>query len=604
MTERLPAAWSVGVGGLLAAALVALGGARLHWVDRTYGSYTRCAGCLDTGVLGHDLALAAALFLLIAVATLTTRRGLRLPLAALAGLLVAAYAIDVVVFRLLSQRLLLGDFLKFARELRGSYSVATSMLSERNDVLLLAVAVLAPIAAFALAMIAPATRRARLALLAAAAACAVAAWRLPDPAYFLRESYRNVLEVNRPSGVDRSYSPEFVARAHASAPLPESCSPGAARRKDIVVIVVESLSAYHSRLISGLTDSTPRLDALAQAQGTAFANFFANGFHTDGGLISVFAGRVPLPAIHRYKSLDAFAGFDRAADDFYGRLRELGYHSAFLTTASLSFLGMDRWSRAIGFDYAEGGEGAFYSGLEKGQFGAAEDAALFDRVLKYVDERDRAKPLFLGVLTVSLHPPFSVPHEQRQDEMAVARYVDAELARLYEALQERGFFSDGLLLIVGDHRSMTPLKPGEFDRYGASAFARIAAYAFGAEALPRGVETRPFQQTDVLPSLLALIDGRACRTPLQGNFLAAPLTSARHVLHVSGYEREQVQLIADGPGAAIVLDGDATHWIGAAPQDAAAVLAAVNRDRVERGAVAEDAFDFMIDLVVGSPGPR
>jgi len=108
----------------------------------------------------------------------------------------------------------------------------------------------------------------------------------------------------------------------------------------------------------------------------------------------------------------------------------------------------------------------------------------------------------------------------------------------------------------------------------------------------------------VLPSLLALIDGRACRTPLQGNFLAAPLAPARHVLHVSGYEREQVQLFADGPGAAIVLDGDATHWIGAAPQDAAAVLAAVNRDRVERGAVAEDAFDFMIDLVVGSPGQR
>jgi hypothetical protein len=475
------------------------------------------------------------------------------------------------------------------------------MLSSRDDVLLLCVVILAPVAAFALAMIAPATRSATLVLFAAAATCAVAAWRLPDPAYFLRESYRNVLEVNRPSGVDRGYSEEFVARARAAAPLPESCAAGAGQRKDVIVIVVESLSAYHSRLISGLTDSTPRLDALAQTQGTAFANFFANGFHTDGGLISVFAGRVPLPAIHRYKSFEAFAGFDHAADDFYARLHALGYHSAFLTTATLSFLGMDRWSKAIGFDYAEGGEGAFYSGLEKAQFGAAEDAALFARVLKYVDERDRAKPLFLGVLTVSSHPPFRMPHEDRQDEAAVVRYVDAELARLYEALEERGFFRNGLLLIMGDHRSMTPLKQGEFDRYGASAFARIAAYAFGADALMRGVETRAFQQTDVLPSLLALIDERACRTVLQGNFLAAPLAPARHVLHVSGYEREQVQRIADGSSAAIVLDGDATHWIGAAPPDAEAVLAAVNRDRVERGAVAENAFDFMMDLVVRSP---
>jgi hypothetical protein len=313
---------------------------------------------------------------------------------------------------------------------------------------------------------------------------------------------------------------------------------------------------------------------------------------------------VPLPAIHRYKSVDAFAGFDRAADDFYGRLHALGYQSAFLTTATLTFLGMDRWASAIGFDYAEGGEAAFYGGMEKGQFGAAEDAALFDRILQYVDQRDRGKGLFVGALTVSLHPPFRVPHENRQDEMEVARYVDRELARLYNALAQRGYFEHGILLIVGDHRSMTPLKPGEFERYGASAYARIAAYAFGVDALPRGVETLPFQQTDIVPSLLALIDKTSCRTPLQGDMLTTPLAPARHVLHVSGFEREQVQQMPDGPKTAIVLDGDDTRWVGTPPEDAQALLAEVNRDRVERGAVRDNAFDFLIDLVAGSAGRR
>ena len=74
MKRSTPNAWSVAVASLLAATLVALGAARLHWVDRTYGGYTRCDGCLDTGVLGHDLSLAAVLLLLLALAALVTRR--------------------------------------------------------------------------------------------------------------------------------------------------------------------------------------------------------------------------------------------------------------------------------------------------------------------------------------------------------------------------------------------------------------------------------------------------------------------------------------------------------------------------------------------------
>src|SRR5690606_10433986 len=143
----------------------------------------------------------------------------------------------------------------------------------------------------------------------------------------------------------------------------------------------------------------------------------------------------------------------------------LGYETAFFTGGSLGFLGKDRWTRAIGFDLAEGGESEHYADLPRGQFGSPPDAALLERFIGWLDQRQSGRPLFAGMLTVHTHPPFAVPGSGRLDEQAAFRHVDQLVAEFHSELERRGFFDNGLLIISGDHRSMTPLKPGERERW-------------------------------------------------------------------------------------------------------------------------------------------
>jgi len=153
-----------------------------------------------------------------------------------------------------------------------------------------------------------------------------------------------------------------------------------------------------------------------------------------------------------------------------------------------------------------------------------------------------------------------------------------------------------VLLVLGDHRSMTPIKPGEYEKFGESAYARVPAWLFGQTGLPAGPIDQPFQQTDLIPSVLRLAGSESCRTPAQGAFLGGALAPARYVLHSGGLHRDRIDVFHDGVQSSIQLDGDQTRWLGPAPRDGAALIAEVNRDRASRAPLEEDLLDYFIQV--------
>jgi membrane-anchored protein YejM (alkaline phosphatase superfamily) len=190
------------------------------------------------------------------------------------------------------------------------------------------------------------------------------------------------------------------------------------------------------------------------------------------------------------------------------------------------------------------------------------------------------------LLTVESHPPFPVARLGRNDEAASLRHVDTQLARLVDALDSRGFFRKGVLIIVGDHRAMTPIPAEEFERLGASAPARIFAMALGRTGLHPGEEPRNLQQTDLIPSLRHLIDRQSCRNDWQGRFLGGEAQPARFVVRADSLNRNQVVVTEDARQYRLLLDGDQTRWISP-PTDAddgQRLLLEVNRERVARQA--------------------
>jgi lipoteichoic acid synthase len=564
-----------------AACLGALSFYRAELVDLVYGTYTGCQGCFNATVWANDALLLAALLLIFGLSRLAHRRAPRLALAMVATLGIILYVTDLVVFRLLTQRLLVADVFNYARDTTGLLTVVRPLAETQEGFFLLARAVAAVLCTFAAILLGSAGRRWAGVWLIAGIAVFFAGWVYPRATYLHSSGFKNVWQVNMElQSASREYSKTFWNRGRKALPPERRCETGLENRVSVVVVVVESLSAYHSKLFLGLHDYTPSLDLLAQ-RGTYFTHFLANGYSTEGGLISLLAGYVPIPTVGRSGSMMSFTAVE---GDFHRSLDRMGYETAFFTSWDLSLSQADLWLPAIGIAYAEGGKAPFYDGMPRGAFGAASDAALVDRFSQWFDARRSDRPFMATVLTAESHPPFNARATGRNDEAAIFREVDRQIARLANGLEARGFFRNGVLIILGDHRAMTPIPPLEVDRLGPSAPWRVFAIALGKTGLAMGEDRRSFQQLDLIPSLQHVIGGRSCRSDWQGRFLGSKPQPARYVVRADPLLRNQVVVSEGDREYRLLLDGDDTRWIVPPDdaRDASLLLEEVNRQRISR----------------------
>ena len=552
---------------------------RAHLVDESFGSYVTCPHCFDAAVWANDALLFAAFAIVLAASRVAASLRARVALAIAAAAMASVYIGDILVFRLLDHRLLLIDVVHFARDTGRLWTVAALHFQQAGG-LAFALASLALIAVIGLAALA-ASRATPIAAWPTVAAMLVGAWAaIPQPTYIHADGFRNLWQVNREQDPTRAYSREFWAKADKSPPRLAYCEPGERQAVSVVLVVVESLSACHSRLYCGLHDYTPNLDRLASSSAY-FRNFYANGYSTETALIALLTGRVPVPTAGWLGGIMAFTDVD---GDFHHWLAGQGYETGFFTSGDIGIGERQRWLRTLGIAHVEGSENPFYGAMPRGSFGAAEDAALIDRFLQWEGERRARTPFMATLLTVATHPPFYSPVTGRQDEAASFREVDRQVGRLASTLGERGFFDHGVMLVVGDHRAMTPIPGEEFERVGPSVTVRVPAIAIGRTGLAAGEHDEPVQQTDVIPSLRHLIADQACRSDWQGQFLGGPVEPARYVVHDDPLRRNEIVLEEANREYRMLLDGDDTRWVEAPPSkdEASAVLDEVNRERMSR----------------------
>jgi hypothetical protein len=394
----------------------------------------------------------------------------------------------------------------------------------------------------------------------------------------------NLIEVNIPGGVGTDYSREFkegvlLEKKHLIPPLIRTN--GKKETRNIIFLVVEGLSNWQSKAISGLADMTPHIDRIA-SENVVFKNFYANGFTTEGGLIALFSGELPIPPPWQVTENANFRGF---GDELTvpGLLKYSGYWTEFLTTGDLRFTAKDLWLLKIGFDQIEGHESPFYDGLKRIHFNAASDKNLYDRVLTRLRELEGRK-YFLVVETVSSHQPFTDPISGELAPIEVPfRYTDEMVGFFYDALKSQGFFDNGLLFIVGDHRSMTPLIPGEYELYGESSTARVPLLIADGGRSGHQVIEKAFQQTDLLPSMMSAFSGFRIDSPFYGDFLTEPLRSPRYILCARGDNRSLVSVFGDNVQTTIKLKGDKTGVVGGEIEEFKFIIDKINYERIVRG---------------------
>ena len=368
--------------------------------------------------------------------------------------------------------------------------------------------------------------------------------------------YQNLFSFNLPKGVDKPYTEVFIRNLQQSAPPTEKHIAGLASTPDIIVLIVESLSASHSRYFSGIHNYTPHFDAIAR-DNISLINFFANGPATEHGLIALLLGEVPLPGV-MLDNNQAFTCFYREKS-LATFMNLAGYTSLFLSTGDLSFTNKQDWLEHIGFQIIEGHKTPFYKKLPRYHFRAAPDQALYDYALKKLAALKLTQtPYFMVLETVSSHLPYTNPVGGPRTEKAIFNYVDRELGRFYQRLQKADFFDDGILIIVGDHRVMAPLSSAEYDRFGKSAFARIPLVVASGGKKRRRIEV-PFQQTDLISSLEYLVSDSYRLGEWHGNFFHEPPIAPACILVPLTNDPDLVYAQCGNTIGYIKLDGDNTR---------------------------------------------
>ncbi|MEF2175773.1 MAG: sulfatase-like hydrolase/transferase, partial [Candidatus Absconditabacteria bacterium] len=225
---------------------------------------------------------------------------------------------------------------------------------------------------------------------------------------------------------------------------------------NIILLIVESLSSIDSYRNSEIKDYMPKLDLISQ-DGMLLTNLKANGNTTDGGMVAILQGVETIPYSLNTTIYNNYFNPTSTIPQFFN---EIGYKSIFLTTGPLDFLDKGSYLKTIGFEEIIGRD--IFPNEKTYTFWSPPDEVLYDYGLSLI--KKQTKPFFLNMLTISSHLSYDTPYGKSKEEMY--KYVDDKLGDFYNGLKEIDYFDNGILVIVGDHRKMTPLEQGELEKYG------------------------------------------------------------------------------------------------------------------------------------------
>jgi len=318
--------------------------------------------------------------------------------------------------------------------------------------------------------------------------------------------------------------------------------------ENVLLVSVDTLRADHVSWQGYERDTTPALDALAR-RGLVFRDAMSTSSWTLPAHGSLLTGRYPSqhgaqddgsalsPAVPTLAELFSGAGFDT-----FGVVSHVYVASPF------------------GF---ERGFATFDDSLIEGGTTNPRGDAVIDRAIAWLDTRDPARRFFAFVHLYDPHWDYAAPEPlgrrwvspgyrgpidgryetmipflagegmEPADRNALVGYydgeiawVDRQIARLIDALEQRGVLAETLVVLTSDHGE-------EFLDHGRLGHGRTmyqeqlhVPLVFRHDSLPRERRPEPVSLVDVAPTLLALA-GVEPPVGLPGRSLLAPVSSER-----------------------------------------------------------------------------
>ncbi|MFQ3213340.1 MAG: phosphoglycerol transferase MdoB-like AlkP superfamily enzyme [Marivirga sp.] len=275
---------------------------------------------------------------------------------------------------------------------------------------------------------------------------------------------------------------------------------------NIVVIVWESFTAKVVKALGGLENVTPNFNKLTQ-QGLLIDGMYASATRSDKGLVAILSG-YPSQANQSIMNLPSKTlTIPSLAREF----NKNGYETNFYYGGELAFANLKSYLINTGYQNIIG-KTAFDAKDMNSKWGAHDDV-LFNKVLLDLKSREKKKPHFTTIFTLSSHEPFEVPMKtviQGADESSLflnsLYYTDKAIGRFISELEQLGLTENTIIIITADHGHRLPfntaIESPESYKIPFLWLGPVGAYGFVKDSVRQQI----CSQTDIASTLLSTLN--------------------------------------------------------------------------------------------------
>jgi len=338
-----------------------------------------------------------------------------------------------------------------------------------------------------------------------------------NPAYTLLRSYFtrvNLMEVNEAIKNTKAILKIDSALEEISPFARKITSDSSMRKYNVVLVLMESLSANYLEAFGNKDHLTPNLDSLCK-NSWFFTNAFSAGIHTNNG---IFSSLFSFPAMKRIRPMSTvpllkFSGIPYT-------LKQNGYKNIFFCPHSESFDNIGVFIPLNHFD-------TLYSNKDYpreesiGPFGVPDDY-LFDISLKTIDKLKNDQPFFATILTASNHEPYTLPSYYKSNFKNAAHksvsYADWAIGKFMNDAKNKPWFDNTIFIFSADHG----LNVGENTYEMALSYNHIPILFYAPKILGTKELNNFMGQIDVFPTLMGLMNATYINNTLGTDVIAKP----------------------------------------------------------------------------------
>jgi len=275
---------------------------------------------------------------------------------------------------------------------------------------------------------------------------------------------------------------------------------GIEKKHNVILIMVESLSAEYMGIFGDNRGLTPKLDKLAK-QSMFFKNFYATGTRTVRGMEAVILSLPPTPGRSIVKRPD---NFDMFSSGFI--FKDKGYENKFIYAGHGYFDNMNSFFSHNGFNIVDRTDMDDSEITFSNVWGVC-DEDLLNRVLKESDKSyNNKKPFFNFVMTTSNHRPYTYPDGKIDIPSHTGRdggvkYTDFAIDKFVNDAKKKPWFDNTIFIIVADHNGGSAGKTKlPVWRY------KIPLILYAPKIIEPNIVKKLSSQVDLMPTLFSMLN--------------------------------------------------------------------------------------------------